>query len=63
MHRSISRAVLGCVLALPIAAFAAKATVGQPAPDFALPDVHDKPLKLSDFAGKYVVLECINDIK
>jgi len=36
------------------------ATVGQPAPDFALPDLQDKTLKLSDFAGKFVVLEWVN---
>jgi hypothetical protein len=35
-------------------------TVGQPAPDFALPDTQDKPLKLSDYAGRYVVLEWVN---
>ena len=36
------------------------ATVGQPAPDFALPDLQDKTQRLSDFAGKYVVLEWVN---
>jgi hypothetical protein len=60
MHRFLSRAVIGCALALPVVAVASTATIGQPAPDFALPDVHDKPLKLSDFAGKYVVLEWTN---
>lgn len=35
-------------------------TTGQPAPDFALPDLQDKTLKLSDYAGKYVVLEWVN---
>jgi peroxiredoxin len=39
---------------------ASTATVGQPAPNFTLPDVQDKPQKLSDFAGKYVVLEWTN---
>jgi len=42
----------------PAAAFAV--TVGQPAPGFTLPDVTDKPLKLSDYAGKYVILEWVN---
>ena len=35
-------------------------TTGQPAPDFALPDLQDKSQKLSDYAGKYVVLEWVN---
>jgi peroxiredoxin len=56
-------------LALPLAlaalaysapARAATATIGRPAPDFALPDLADKPQKLSDFAGKFVVLEWTN---
>jgi alkyl hydroperoxide reductase subunit AhpC len=42
----------------PAAAFAV--AVGQPAPDFTLPDVKDKAQKLSDYAGKYVVLEWVN---
>jgi peroxiredoxin len=41
------------------AAFAA-ASVGQPAPDFSLTDVNGKPVKLSDFKGKHVVLEWHN---
>jgi len=36
------------------------ATVGQPAPDFTLDDVAGKPVKLSDYRGKYVVLEWVN---
>jgi hypothetical protein len=35
-------------------------SVGQPAPDFALQDAAGKPVKLSDFRGKYVVLEWTN---
>ncbi len=35
-------------------------TVGQPAPDFSLIDVHGKAVKLSDFKGKTVVLEWVN---
>jgi hypothetical protein len=42
-------------------AFAAAAqaapTVGQPAPDFTVSDSNGKPIKLSDYRGKYVVLE------
>jgi len=33
---------------------------GQPAPDFALPDLSGKSVKLSDLKGKYVVLEWVN---
>jgi peroxiredoxin len=35
-------------------------SVGQPAPDFTLKDPAGKAVKLSDFRGKYVVLEWTN---
>lgn len=35
-------------------------SVGQPAPDFSLPDLAGKAVKLSDFKGRYVVLEWVN---
>ena len=38
----------------------AAATVGQPAPDFALKDASGKTVKLSDYKGKHVVLEWTN---
>jgi len=38
----------------------AAATVGQPAPDFALKDTAGKTVRLSDFKGKHVVLEWTN---
>jgi peroxiredoxin len=38
----------------------AEAVVGQPAPAFAGADLAGKPLSLSDFKGKYVVLEWTN---
>lgn len=47
-------------LAAAPASEAVKAKIGQPAPDFTLKDVYDKPFKLSDFKGKIVVLEWIN---
>jgi len=61
MNRTIRFAPIAFVALLAAApALAATATIGQPAPNFALPDVSDKPLKLSDYAGKYVVLEWTN---
>ena len=46
-------------LALGLPAHAAP-TVGQAAPDFTLSDASGKPVKLSDFRGKFVVLEWTN---
>jgi len=54
---------LALALALSVAAAAAPAlaaTVGQPAPEFSAPDLQGKPVKLSDFKGKFVVLEWVN---
>lgn len=52
------------LLALSAFAIAASAhaapSVGQPAPDFTLSDAGGKPVKLSDYRGKYVVLEWTN---
>jgi cytochrome oxidase Cu insertion factor (SCO1/SenC/PrrC family) len=50
--------VLALMLAAASTAWAQK--VGQPAPDFTAPDVQGKPVKLSDYKGKYVVLEWTN---
>ena len=33
---------------------------GQPAPDFTLPDLSGKPVRLSELKGKTVVLEWVN---
>jgi peroxiredoxin len=41
-------------------ALAQTAAVGQPAPAFELVDTSGKPVKLSDFKGKHVVLEWTN---
>jgi alkyl hydroperoxide reductase subunit AhpC len=43
---------------LPLSALAAAA--GQSAPDFTLTDTQGKPVQLSDFKGRYVVLEWTN---
>ena len=57
----MKRLALAAAFALAAAALPAAATsVGQPAPDFSAPDLQGKPVKLSDFKGKYVVLEWVN---
>jgi peroxiredoxin len=51
------------IIALALGAMAeanAAGTVGQAAPDFAAKDTAGKPVKLSDFKGKHVVLEWVN---
>jgi peroxiredoxin len=47
-------------LLLAAATAHATPTVGQPAPDFTVPDAAGAPVKLSDFRGKFVVLEWTN---
>jgi peroxiredoxin len=44
----------------PAEAFSPAPLAGRPAPDFTLPDIHNKPRSLSSFRGKYVILEWIN---
>ena len=58
----MTRLARAAALALAAAALpaAAATTVGQPAPDFSAPDLQGKAVKLSDFKGKYVVLEWVN---
>jgi peroxiredoxin len=60
MHKLILTTLcLGAFLGLN--AFASdKATVGQPAPNFTLTGADDKPHSLSDYKGKFVVLEWTN---
>jgi peroxiredoxin len=55
----MKRLALALILALASPAFAAPAP-GQPAPDFTLSDTSGKAVKLSDFKGRYVVLEWVN---
>src|SRR5690349_24836840 len=54
----LSSAFAPLLLSLSLPALAA--TAGQAAPDFTLTDAHGKAVQLSDFAGKYVVLEWTN---
>lgn len=56
--RSLALALATAVAVVAAPAFSA--TVGQPAPDFSAPDLSGKAVKLSDFRGKFVVLEWTN---
>jgi len=55
-----ARFIAACSLALAATLAQAAPAVGQPAPDFTLKDTAGKPVKLSDFRGKHVVLEWTN---
>jgi len=57
--KQILRSLLISLAFVAVHAAAAPA-VGQPAPDFTLPDLAGKPVKLSDQKGKFVVLEWVN---
>jgi len=61
---NFSRLVLAASVSLSLmgasALASASAAVGQPAPDFTLTDIGGKPVKLSDFRGRHVVLEWVN---
>lgn len=56
----VATAALGALGVLVSVGAQAAATVGQPAPDFALKDTAGKTVRLSDFKGKHVVLEWTN---
>ena len=65
LSRASRRAVMAAAVALGAtflmnAQAAAAPAVGQPAPDFIAVDTAGKQHRLSDFAGKYVVLEWTN---
>ncbi len=51
---------MGSPSAVPLAAQADGLAVGQPAPDFTLPDMHGREHTLSDYRGEWVVLEWLN---
>ena len=55
----LRRTVLALAAFVAVSAQAAPA-VGQSAPDFTLKDASGKPVKLSDYRGKHVVLEWTN---
>jgi hypothetical protein len=52
--------VLAAVVTAALAPAAWAAKVGDAAPDFSAPDLEGKPVKLSDYRGKFVVLEWTN---
>ena len=56
----LHRRTLIASAALLIAGGARAAGAGQRAPDFTLPDTRGKPVRLTDFRGKFVVLEWTN---
>ena len=56
----IRRALLALPALLWAAAVHAVPAVGQPAPDFTLKDATGRTVQLSDYRGKYVVLEWTN---
>jgi alkyl hydroperoxide reductase subunit AhpC len=58
MFPKSSRLLLAGLIVTTGVSFAA--TVGSPAPDFQLTSIEGKPVKLSDFKGKHVVLEWHN---
>lgn len=71
MNRLTKTILISAMLLVGIAALAlsqetnkeaatASVAIDQPAPDFALKDIDGKEHKLSDFKGKYVVLEWVN---
>lgn len=54
-------AICAMLLANAVSAYAQdKAELGKPAPQFTLNDSSGKPVSLSDFSGKIVVLEWVN---
>ena len=52
--------IVSALAGLVFATSALAAAAGQTAPDFTLTDTHGKAVRLSDYRGKYVVLEWTN---
>ncbi len=60
-RRDVVAAAGAVVVGLTMAsALQAAPSIGQAAPDFTLTDTSGKPVRLSDFKGKHVVLEWVN---
>lgn len=47
-------------LLLASSTFSQNAQIDKPAPDFSLKDSHGRTVRLSDYLGKYIVLEWVN---
>jgi len=56
----LRRALLACASLAVVAGAHAAPSVGQPAPEIALKDANGQIVKLSDYRGKFVVLEWTN---
>jgi peroxiredoxin len=54
------KTTLALFTSLTLASAAMAVEVGKPAPDFTVTDITGKPVKLSDYAGKIVVIESYN---
>ena len=57
----IAAAAFGLMISAASSSVRAAVEIGQAAPEFSLTDQNGKTVKLSDFAGKVVVLEWFND--
>ncbi len=60
MHRLIAGLLSVVLLILAAPTASAQVPVGEAAPDFTLPDTDGETHRLSDYEGKYVVLEWLN---
>jgi peroxiredoxin len=60
MNKTFVASALATVLTIAAPAVLAAVAAGQAAPDFTLTDIHGQQHSLSDFKGKYVVLEWFN---
>jgi peroxiredoxin len=57
---TLMKTKLALFTALTLASAAFAAEIGKPAPDFSATDINGKTVKLSDYAGKIVVIESYN---
>ena len=62
LKRSLTAvAAFGLLFSAAASSAHAAVEIGKPAPEFSLTDQHGKAVKLSDYAGKIVVLEWFNE--